>query len=468
MEVVHPNKEGSCILCPLSKGEKNADNNNFLSPQRRLTEVVACADRFSPRHDSCWSWVVCFAGVVSNVVICGFTYSYGILFPALLEEFKEGKANTAWVGSLAMMGIGVFGPIIGKLYHRFGARVVTFAGSLICVIASIATAKASNLYIMFVTYGILFGFGSCGIFLVTYIAVPRYFIKWRSVSLGLIAMGPGGGLFVMSPLVQVLYEKFGWRGTFLAMGGIIAVTCILALVYQPIMELEKEGLNENIIEDKKFWDVSIFKHNKFLICTTSATIIYLGHYTPPVHMVRYLEEIGFSEVKASRLYIYSGLASLLIRPVIGRINDVNWIDPCYIYAIAAIVEGVVTFFLPAATSSLHFILFFVVYGLADGTMGCGLSIAVLNSLPERLRPLGFGVYQCLTCLTSASGPALGGLVADFKGSYVPVYHMVGSILVVGGAILLGNFFVKKSDALNTKQDSQFWEEFVIVEKCSVV
>ena len=84
-------------LLQLSKGEKNADNNNFLSPQRRLTEVVACADRFSPRHDSCWSWVVCFAGVVSNVVICGFTYSYGILFPALLEEFKEGKANTGKV-----------------------------------------------------------------------------------------------------------------------------------------------------------------------------------------------------------------------------------------------------------------------------------------------------------------------------------------------------------------------------------
>lgn len=86
------------VLLQLSKGEKNADNNNFLSPQRRLTEVVVCADRsVSPRHDSCWSWVVCFAGVVSNVVICGFTYSYGILFPALLEEFKQGKANTGEV-----------------------------------------------------------------------------------------------------------------------------------------------------------------------------------------------------------------------------------------------------------------------------------------------------------------------------------------------------------------------------------
>ena len=51
---------------------------------------------------------------------------------------------------------------------------------------------------------------------------------------------------------------------------------------------------------------------------------------------------------------------------------------------------------------------------------------------------------------------------------MPVYHMVGSFLVFGGAILLGNFFVKKSDTLNTKQDLQFWEELVIVEKCSVV
>ena len=121
-----------------------------------------------------------------------------------------------------------------------------------------------------------------------------------------------------------------------------------------------------------------------------------------------MEEIGFSEVKASRLYIYSGLASLLIRPVIGRFNDITVMDPCYIYAIAAAAEGLVTFFLPMATSSLHFVLFFVVYGLADGAMGCGFSIAILNSLPERLRPLGFGVYLCLSSITSACGPALGG------------------------------------------------------------
>lgn len=227
--------------------------------------MVTCEDsgKVIPFQDSCWSWVVCFAGVVSNIIICGFTFSYGILFPALLEEFQQGKADTAWAGSIAMMGMGLFGPVIGKLYHRFGARIVTLFGSLICVISLLATSKVSNLYIMFVTYGGFFGFGSCGVVMITYIAVPRYFMKWRSMSLGLIAMGPGGGLFIMSPLVQVLHENFGWRGTFLAMSGITSVTFILVLVYKPItLESDKEGFNKDLKHDKKFWDISILKHKK--------------------------------------------------------------------------------------------------------------------------------------------------------------------------------------------------------------
>jgi len=74
-------------------------NKNFTAQKtavngEKITQIATCAERISPRQDGCWSWVVCFAGVVSNIVICGFTYSYGILFPALLDEFQQGKANT--------------------------------------------------------------------------------------------------------------------------------------------------------------------------------------------------------------------------------------------------------------------------------------------------------------------------------------------------------------------------------------
>ena len=125
--------------------------------------------------------------------------------------------------------------------------------------------------------------------------------------------------------------------------------------------------------------------------------------------VRFLEDRGSSEVKASQLYIYSGIASLLVRPVIGRVNDLTWVNPCYIYTVAAALEGVFTILLPFASTQFHFVIYFVFYGLADGTVGCGINIAILNGLPERLKPLGFGTYNCLSCITSACGPALGGI-----------------------------------------------------------
>ena len=91
----------------LSEGDMPGDmtDKNFTAQKaavngEKITQIATCTERISPRQDSCWSWVVCFAGVVSNIVICGFTFSYGILFPALLDEFQQGKANT------------------GKVFHR--------------------------------------------------------------------------------------------------------------------------------------------------------------------------------------------------------------------------------------------------------------------------------------------------------------------------------------------------------------
>lgn len=126
--------------------------------------------------------------------------------------------------------------------------------------------------------------------------------------------------------------------------------------------------------------------------------------------VRFLEGRGVQESRAARLYIYSGLTSLLIRPMIGRLNDVTWINMFYIYSIATGVECVVTFLLPFSITNLSLVIYFVVFGLADGAMGCGLPIAVINSLPEKMRPLGIGAFNCLSCFASACGPALGGKV----------------------------------------------------------
>ena len=50
--------------------------------------------RTSRHQDTAFSWLVAFCGFLSNVIILGCSYSYGVLFPELLQEFRAGKATT--------------------------------------------------------------------------------------------------------------------------------------------------------------------------------------------------------------------------------------------------------------------------------------------------------------------------------------------------------------------------------------
>ena len=46
------------------------------------------------RPDSCWSWLVCAASVISIVIVTGIGYSFGLLLPPLMENFQETRQAT--------------------------------------------------------------------------------------------------------------------------------------------------------------------------------------------------------------------------------------------------------------------------------------------------------------------------------------------------------------------------------------
>lgn len=112
---------------------------------------------------------------------------------------------------------------VGVLCDRFNHCSVAVSGSLIATAALAVTSQAPNLTTMYSTFDLIFGFGSCCIFFFVLIIMPRYFIKRRSLAAGLVLMGPGGGLIVMSPIIQALLSVSTWRVTFLVMAGMLVI-----------------------------------------------------------------------------------------------------------------------------------------------------------------------------------------------------------------------------------------------------
>ena len=107
---------------------------------------------------------------------------------------------------------------------------------------------------------------------------------------------------------------------------------------------------------------------------------------------------------------------MVCRPLIGWLCDVKCIDAVYIYQLVAGIDGVATLLLPLARRYFQFVLYFIVYGLADGAVGCSSHIAILSCFTSKKRSLGFGLVCMVSASVAAAGPPLAGV--KNRSSYV--------------------------------------------------
>lgn len=170
--------------------------------------------------DGGWGWVVCFASFLVNMIADGITFSFGVIYVQLLEYFGEGKAKTAWIGSLFMAMPLLSGPIASFLTDRYGCRKVTIFGSVLASIGFFVSAFTDSVEMLCLTFGVFAGFGLSLCYVAAVVIVAYYFDKKRSTATGLSVCGSGIGTFLFAPLTQMVIDEYGWRGTTLIISGV--------------------------------------------------------------------------------------------------------------------------------------------------------------------------------------------------------------------------------------------------------
>ena len=193
---------------------------------------------------------------------------------------------------MAMAASGIFGPLSGRLTDYFGARVLVICGSLLCSAGLLLTSIVPSLYLMFVTYGGIYGCGSSFVYIALFEIVPRHFVKHRSLATGLISMSTGASIVLISPVCQALLTAFGWRGAFRGLGCIVLIVFVLGWALDPNVASEntgtafEEGEKVQIRQERAgILDFSMWKNSTFVILTILSFFIYLGHSIPPLHLV---------------------------------------------------------------------------------------------------------------------------------------------------------------------------------------
>uniref|UniRef100_A0A3B4XJ37 Monocarboxylate transporter 9-like n=1 Tax=Seriola lalandi dorsalis TaxID=1841481 RepID=A0A3B4XJ37_SERLL len=165
-------------------------------------------------------WAIVASGFLALLLGYGSPQSVGVLYPEWLLAFGEGKAVTAWVGSL-VGGVGlIVGPVCSVCVVNFGARPVTVFSGVMVAGGLMLSSFAPNVPFLIFSYGVVVGVGVGLLYAATLTITCLYFDKRRGLALGIVSSGTSVGGFLYATLQSELIELLGLDGCLLVIGAL--------------------------------------------------------------------------------------------------------------------------------------------------------------------------------------------------------------------------------------------------------
>lgn len=130
------------------------------------------------------------------------------------------------------------------LSSRFSCRFVTIVGALLCSVGVFFSAFVPDLFYLYLTYGFVCGLGRSFTYTPALIVVGIYFNKRRGLAVGLATSGVGLGGFFFPPLVELMFDHYGFAGTFIILSAVIANFLVCGALYRPL-ELQRQILEND-------------------------------------------------------------------------------------------------------------------------------------------------------------------------------------------------------------------------------
>lgn len=264
--------------------------------------------------------------------------------------------------------------------------------------------------------------------------IGRYFFKKRPIANGLAMAGSPVFLCTLAPLNQFLFNKFGCRGSFLILGGLLLNCCVAGSLMRPlgpppakVKEDEelvaattttttktKEKLSAWKIANK-YLDLSLFKHRGFLIYLSGNVIMFLGFFAPIVFLAAYAKDMGVDEYSAALLLSILAIVDMFARPSMGLLANSRWVRPRiqYFFSLAVLCNGVCHILCPLVESYTGLVVYSLFFGFAFGMVSSVLFETLMDLVGPQRFSSAVGLTTIVECCPVLIGPPLAGTLPLF-------------------------------------------------------
>lgn len=413
-----------------------------------------------PPPDGGWGWVVVGASFIS----IGFSYAFPkavtVFFKEIQEIFKATYSEIAWISSIMLAVMYAGGPISSVLVNKYGSRPVVMAGGLLCCLGMVLASYSLNVIELYLTVGFITGLGLAFNLQPALTIIGKYFYKKRPMANGLAMAGSPVFLSTLAPFNQYLFNTFGWKGSFLILGGILLNACVAGSLMRPIgpkrakkpkNKTRKRANDPDAKKDheeksgwekiNKYLDFSLFKHRGFLIYLSGNVIMFLGFFAPIIFLAPYAKDQGIDEYSAAFLLSVMAFVDMFARPAGGIIANSKLIRPRiqYFFSFAVMFNGVCHLLCPLAKNYTSLVLYAVFFGLGFGSVSSVLFETLMDLVGPQRFSSAVGLVTVVECCPVLLGPPLAGKLVDHTGQYKYMYMACGAIVFLSSVwLLIGN------------------------------
>ncbi|KAF3859108.1 hypothetical protein F7725_021507 [Dissostichus mawsoni] len=375
-----------------------------------------------PPPDGGWGWAVVLASFIS----IGFSYA----FP---------KAITV------------------ILVNTYGCRPIVMLGGCLTSIGLISASFCNSVVQLYICIGVIGGLGLAFNLQPALTMVGKYFLKNRPIANGLAMTGSPVFLSTLAPLNQYLFNQFGWRGSFLILGGLVLNCCVAGSLMRPlgpppgkIKKSEEIAVITTTTKEKrtawetvnKYLDLSLFKHRGFLIYLSGNIIMFLGFFAPIVFLTAYAKDMGVDEYSAAFLLSILAFVDMFARPSMGLLANSRWVRPRiqYFFSFAVLFNGVCHILCPLVESYTGLVVYAMFFGFAFGMVSSVLFETLMDLVGPQRFSSAVGLTTIMECCPVLIGPPLAGKLVDVTKNYKYMYFCCGVVVILASIwLFIGNF-----------------------------
>ncbi|KAJ8399564.1 hypothetical protein AAFF_G00409750 [Aldrovandia affinis] len=283
--------------------------------------------------------------------------------------------------------------------------------------------------------------------------IGKYFYKKRPIANGIAMAGSPVFLSTLAPLNSWFFDHFGWRGSFLILGGLLLNCCVAGSLMRPIgpkpqpakTEEPKDVKLAGKAKEKKtvlqkinsVIDLSLFTHRGFLLYLLGNVIMFFGLFSPLVFLSNYAKSKDISKDKAAFLLSILAFVDMVARPSMGLVANTAWVRPRvqYFFAASILYNGVCHVLAPISVDYIGFVIYAIFFGFAFGWLSAVLFETLMDLVGTQRFSSAVGLVTIVECGPVLLGPPLLGKFNDIYHDYKYTYLGCGIILIVASIFL---------------------------------